>query len=259
MKWIFVFIFLISISILLIFLVRNKKNDLNININTNNKDEVVDVDQQFQDFLNKQGEFTPEKMSSMMFRIADEKNKKTMTLGLVSNALKFEGYFFDYFKKDDNLILLMGFDGKDGNRFVTPMQIPLYFYEGEPKARFAFIKHHEETAYEEGIATITSENISDVYPQLNNLKGKCIAFDPTIKTFPVSDEYPDVDKTYLEDYNSKVGLLQKLILSLNNNGFTNYDFESVSDNRDILTIKNINDINSIDISNVPLLKNIYFE
>ncbi|MCE5187689.1 MAG: hypothetical protein LLF75_00660 [Eubacteriales bacterium] len=219
-----------------------------------------ELNQQFQDFLNKEGEFTAKKISSMMFRIANEKDKKTMTLGLISNALKFEGYFFDYFEKDDNLILLIGFDGKDGSRFVTPLQIPLYFYEGEPKARFAFIKHYVETAYDEGVATITSENIRDVYTQLNNLKGKCIAFDPTIKTFPVSDEYPDVDKTYLKEYNSKVGLQQKLILSLNINGLNpNYDFESVPDNRDILAVENINDINNIDISNVPLIKNIYFE
>ena len=92
-------------------------------------------------------------------------DKDTIALGIVDGVFKLESFFFDYIEKDSNLILLMGFDGKDGNRFIIPMQLPLYFFKDAPASHFYFIKHYVDTFYDESIADITGGNISNLYVQ----------------------------------------------------------------------------------------------
>ena len=90
----------------------------------------AELNRQFLDFLNKQGEFTPEKISPMLMDpITLNMDKNEVGLGIITDFPLVESYFFDYLEKDGRIFLLVGFDGKDGNRFITPLEIPYYFYE----------------------------------------------------------------------------------------------------------------------------------
>ena len=68
--------------------------------------------------------------------------------------------FFDYFEKDGSLILLMGFDDKNGKGFTTPIQIPLYFYEGEALAKFTFAV--KTSSYLGTVETVTNKDTEGV-------------------------------------------------------------------------------------------------
>ena len=88
------------------------------------------LNQQFSDFINNEGDFTKEKKSQMAIESETTEKLGKTELGVADRQPKLEGYLFDYVEKDGSLLLIMGFDDKDGNGFITPIQIPLYFLKG---------------------------------------------------------------------------------------------------------------------------------
>ncbi|MEN6564515.1 MAG: hypothetical protein ABFD11_13420 [Christensenella sp.] len=227
----------------------------------------AELNQQITDFINNQGDFTKEKKSKMA--IASETTEKlgSTELGLVFRDTEIEGYLFDYVEKDGSLLLIMGFDGKDGKGFVTPIQIPLYFLEGEAKAGVSFEKYEYNTILSQYdlVETITNKDTQNLFVRLNTLKGNVMIIQPYIEKFPGSvDDYIGVVHDYLEERDSKTGLAGKLIDSVATNGIEidNEDYH-VSDYEEcrIIKLENADDIESIKLSEVATfgLTIYYFE
>ena len=134
-------------------------------------------------------------------------------LGLADSQPKLEGYLFDYVEKDGSLILLMGFDGKDGKGFITPIQIPLYLIEGS-KTNFYFLKSDYNTVLSPSSVAgmATDENAQKIFEYLDKLEKRVIAIIPSFEKYPGSSEgYTGVVADYFIEHNSKVGLASKLI------------------------------------------------
>ena len=140
---------------------------------------------------------------------------------VVPNVLKMaltEEIKFDYVEKDGSLVLIVGFDGADGERFVTPIQIPLFYLEGDLNAHFYFMQYHSDKAYAVRTADITQRDTARLHKELYNLIGKCIAFAPARIALSGSQYgYSGAVFKYFDEHNAKLGLAEKLMLSVNTN------------------------------------------
>ena len=225
--------------------------------------QMAKLDQQFQDFLNKEGEFTPEEMTlKMMVTVGPLANDK-VGLGIADYEPRIQGYFFDYFEKDNRIFLLMGFDGKDGNRFITPLEIPLYFYEGIEEAEFLVKKNKEnyiQSSTEEGYVDYGER--AKLIPLLNTLKGKVIGFTLSMYTYSKEgakdDEYGRIAGGYVDEINPKVDLSFGLIQLIPSNEIDYDGKDKNGDSNSILKINNSDDINDINVNDVPIVMGISY-
>lgn len=221
------------------------------------EERTAELTQQIYDFNHNEGNFTKEKKSEMAIA-SKPMNKSGITeLGLQSSQPRLEGYFFDYFEKDGSLILLIGFDDKDGKGFITPVQIALYFLEGEPKSQFTFFAISDAVPF--GIVeTITDGDTDNLFLYLEKLKGHVIMIQPALKPIPGSkDDYNELIADYFMDKNSKIGLAGKLIseVATNNIEIRNEDYyEGSYEDYEIMHLRNIDDIDDINISKIPMLE-----
>ena len=251
---------------------------------------MAELNQQFQDFLNKEGEFTQEKIASMMMQfytgteIDYYEHFKTDTVGLGISDWEplIQGYLFDYFEKDGRILLLFGFDGRDGNRFITPVEIALYFLDSSEKAGLWVTKSlvntidcrvygtQSDTA-EYAFETTDCSDRNVLFPLLDSLKGKVFAFYLPQSKFPDSDvdslnldtEAYNCYIEYTDEHDSKIELSIELIELVTSNDL---DYERSTESKvggdtlSIIRIDNVNNIDEIDISRIPETRELqYFE
>jgi hypothetical protein len=259
------------------------------------------LNQEFQDFLNKEGEFTPEKIFSQLIEFYCSKgtnlitkyedwssyDKRKFGLGLSSIQPHIQGYLFDYFESEGRIILILGFDGADGTRFISPVEIPFYVVEGAQRhfgVNKSSVNNMDGVDYSIQRDTWTtgecseSIEISDkttLFSILDSLKGKVIAF--------FLEEYEwdrDLSKSatflaksaaaqnclidFQNEVNSKVDLAFALLHSVTDNNikineWSGGDEKEIyrlimdADGNAILRIESADHLEDIDISKVPLL------
>lgn len=217
------------------------------------------------DFINNQGDFTKEKKSEMAIGSETTDKLGSTELGLVLYDPQIEGYLFDYVEKDGSLILIMGFDGKDGKGFVTPIQIPLYFLEGEARANFTFYEFEANTVFTRFNQTDVANNkdTTNLFKRLDELEGNVIVIEPAFESFPGSkDDHTGVTKDYFIEHESKLELAGRLVDSVATNGIEieneNYHEDDYS-NYEIIKLKNVEDVENLDLAKVPLMQlHIYY-
>jgi len=219
----------------------------------------TELNLQITDFINNQGDFTKEKKSEMA--IASETTEKigSTELGLADSQPKLEGYLFDYVEKDGSLILLMGFDGKDGKGFITPIQIPLYLFKGS-KSDFCFCKSDYNTVLSSWsvVGRATDGNTQKIFEYLDKLKSKVIVIIPAFEKYSGSiEDYSGVLADYFIEHNSKVGLAGKLIslvaaneIKIRNENYHEGDYDSYKK----FTLENVDSIENIDLSNISMIE-----
>lgn len=225
------------------------------------------LNQKMKDFLNKEGDYTPEKISAKMFDLSGLLDTSKMQLGLVG-ATYVEGCFFDYVEKDGSLLLLVGFDGNDGGRFIVPIQIPLYFIEGDLTSHFYFLRYDPNKGYAERVADVTQLDTDLLNLQLYNLIGKCIAFSPARIPFSASSGgYSGRAKTYFLEHNEKVTRAEQLMLAVCTNedniavrmtfpqlyDVLNSIDENALEGVTIPTITQLSDVGNVDLASVPMI------
>jgi hypothetical protein len=165
---------------------------------------IAELNQQFQDFLNKEGEFTQEKIASMMMKFdtgtmlqkPSDFDYEKVKLGVADEGSReIQGYFFDYFEKDNRILLIMGFDGKDDNRFITLIESCHLFFVGDVDLSMQFftlikVNYIDGIDPDKGVVqangdilwdpSVNMEEIicrgkNEIVALLNKLKGKVIA------------------------------------------------------------------------------------
>lgn len=220
---------------------------------------TAELNQQFQDFLNKEGEFTQEKIASMMMITQSVLANDKVGLGIADQQPLLQGYFFDYLEKDDRLFLLLGFDGKDGNRFITPLEITLYLYEAVEPAVFQVTRAEDNyvgSCFDEG--AIDYGKRAKLMPLLDTLKGNTFCILLRMKTFTedqaLANEFGQVIIDNLNEINSKQKLSFGLLQLVQANGIDYNNPEKIEgDTSSILKIYSVDDFSSIDVSDVPLV------
>lgn len=232
-----------------------------------NEEDTAALNQKIQDFLDKTGDYTPGKISAKMFDLSGLLDTSKIQLGLV-DATHIEGYLFDYVEKDGSLILLIGFDGNDGGRFVVPIQIPLYFIESDLTSHFYFLQYSSSAKSLTQKADITQLDVAGLHQQLYGLIGKCIAFAPARIPFSASSTgYSGRAKTYFLEHNDKVNRAEQLMLAVctnEENIAVNMTFPQLFDvlngiDKDALEgvtlphIMQLSDLASFDLSTVPMI------
>lgn len=221
----------------------------------------AELNQQFQDFLNKQGEFTPEKISSKMMNLMVNLDKDEIGLGIATDIPEIQGYFFDCLEKDERIFLFVGFDGKDGKRFITPLEIPFYFYEKFKPAGFGVVKYSENDIKADTEGKDYSDDKRGLLLLLSSLRGKVILLDLAYKR---KDDSPrnDLDLvsrdglyTYREEVNSKLEIVFGLYEILSQNGVLAYtNPEKIQAKSElILKVNNSEEMGAIEIKQVPII------
>lgn len=225
------------------------------------------LNQSINDFLNKDGDYTPERISAMMFDLSGLFDPNQIQLGIV-DATHIEGFLLNYIEKDDSLVLLVGFDGVDGERFVAPIQIPLYYIEGDLNSHFYFMEFHVDRGYALKVADITMRNTADLNKYLYERIGTCITFAPARIAYCGSPNgYMGAALDYFTEHNAKLPLAEKLMLSVATNedhiagpstfpqlydvmhGFDEKALDGVL----IPHITRLEDIGSLDMTLVPMI------
>lgn len=91
----------------------------------------VELNQQFQDFLNYKGEYSIENIKKYLLP-AGYGIEKIYNLGLIKGSSEYERvqcWLFDYFEKEGDLLLIVGFENNNNQRFVTVLNIPLHLIQ----------------------------------------------------------------------------------------------------------------------------------
>lgn len=228
---------------------------------------TAELNQQMQDFLSKQGEFTPEKITSKMMVTNSPLANDKVGLGIATQQASLQGYFFDYLEKDNRLYLLMGFDGKDGNRFITPVEITQYLYETVEPAVFTVTWAEDNFVGSAGdcgdIDDIDYGKRAKLIPLLDSLKGNTFCIDLRMITFTedqaLVNEFGQVIIDNLNEINSKQKLSFGLLQLVQANGIDYNNPEKIEgDISSILKIYSVDDLSSIDVSDVPLINGIHY-
>ena len=232
-----------------------------------NEEDTAALNQKMEDFLYKEGDYTPEKISAKMFDLSGLLDSSKMQLGLV-DATHIEGYFLDYIEKDGSLLLLVGFDGNDGGRFIVPIQIPLYFIESDLTSHFYFTQYNSGTKSLTQKADITQLDVAGLNQQLYGLIGKCIAFAPArIPLSASSTGYSGRAKTYFLEHNEKINRAEQLMIAVCTNeeniaaSMTFPQFYDVRNSIDkkalegvsLPHIMQLSDLANVDLATVPMI------
>ncbi len=94
------------------------------------EEEMADLDQQFYDFIKREGEFSANELNNKLLSTRN----MTLNLGCVEgdeNGVTIQGWFFDYIRLDDYIIMAVGFDGADNKSHIKPLAIPISYFEKE--------------------------------------------------------------------------------------------------------------------------------
>jgi len=96
---------------------------------TISSDEAVIINQQIQDFLQYKGIYSQENIQSYLFSRGTANEEIFYKLGVVyegETSYQIQGWLFGYTMRADDLLLIVGFDSKNNDRFVTALKIPLF-------------------------------------------------------------------------------------------------------------------------------------
>jgi hypothetical protein len=190
----------------------------------------AEINQEIQDFMNALGEYQDYKMDLEAFRFSGAEITEKTDLGVISSRLVIQGCLIDYIEKGDYIFLVIGFQNKDKERFVTTLAIARYFYEGRD-SNFGFC----QGATTSGDNMVESNyNYEIMLDYLNKLKGKVCGF-PLIynntseKRLKEKGLNFDWVSRYVEEANNSTEYAKRLLNTVATNGLENHVNDIVSD------------------------------
>lgn len=218
------------------------------------------VNQQIQDFLNKEGNFSNENIQQYLINYNGNKN---LELGFVEESpgtIFLQGWFFDYARVGDYLIMKVGFEGVDGKNHVKPVAIPIKMYERSGNdIPFNFLKMSDWKVYA-GDDLIYKTDAKSIIETLDLLKGH-----PVKLGFPNSGgEFTEIQKKQLIDLFGEEDLplfenAQEKTIELASEVTTNESIKndavsySSSADFEIPNIDTFDNLHTIDLSKVPFI------
>ena len=217
----------------------------------------AELNQQIQDFLNYQGEYSEENIQQYLL---PRDHGEPLNLGLIyinESTLRNQSWLFDYMEKDGDLLFIVGFDGKDNQRFATVLNIPLSILKKSP------------IVGEEGVALVkldswsasTGERVIGFTSDRELIESHLTRNKPLLTNFYVIifDE-KNAEETggegHLEVvryYNNNASYIGDLLSQINQNGIEIKN-NLKSQDKQISKIEELSDINDIDNYSMPNIR-----
>ena len=220
----------------------------------------AELNQQFQDFLNYQGKYSEENIQEYLLPAW----KSFYGLGLVGGSddyYRVQTWLFDYVEKDGDLILLTGFDGKGGQRFVTALNIPLHLVEIKPEFGGVLFMKFDNWAYRhvESTTNETSTNFQVIESRLSKDRPLLVGFvvdivsDEEVRSLGGDDRSVTINQYYRDGVLYANDLVSKII----NNGKGPYG-DPNKEVKQIQEIKEISDVSGLDNNRMPVVNYIVY-
>jgi len=219
---------------------------------------MEELDKQIQAFLNYQGEYAPESITYINWA------KEITKLGLLDTSPKVEGILLGHVNIGDPLLLIVGFDGVDENRFVTPIELPTYYLDDpDPILSFSFRQYSSpivdyDTKY---FDTKSKEEISNTLSELesNVISISLVTNDDDRELERELEIFKDQPLAirFLEDLKVKTSYAKALAMEVADNGFDEIYFKIPEDIK-LEKIESADDVSKIDLSKVVDIHSIGF-
>ncbi|MEA4949933.1 MAG: hypothetical protein VB068_09840 [Petrimonas sp.] len=227
------------------------------------EEDSIILDQQFHDFLNKEGEYTQEKISSIVLDI-DVTGDESFGLGLTDPVPRIQGYYFNCVDTGDYIILLFGFDGADGNRFITPIRISAYFYDFIQKRKFLVDRFYENSIDMWHFAGTSEATIyysrNDIYQFFKEHTGIIMGLELCKQKFEIDDRVKGLGEiaiSFVNSLNVSTDFTYGLFQLVESNGIQfEVPLEVNPNSTDIIQIINAKDIQQMDSSVIPEVFNV---
>ena len=248
-----VFFFFTILFVLFWFLKNKKINNKELTLPYVSK--TAELNQQIKDFLNYQGEYSKENIQKYLLPIENNYYK----LGLAGNGgntyCRIQMWLFDYIEKDGDLILLAGFDGKDDQRFVTALNIPLHFVNTKPNfGGVSFLKFKEWNYY-------TQEEIDGTSADLETIKNHLSRNNPmlfeSITDFVSEEEAKKFGEIY-QYYRNGFLYTSDLVSEVVDNEVELVNKPSSNGAKQIQKIKEISDVYNLNNTEMPVIDTIIY-
>jgi len=208
------------------------------------------IDLQICKFMNFKSPFST---VEVVDKVLTTKKGVVSKLGLVGIA-KAEGVVLGYLEKDDNFLILVGFDGFDGKRFVTLVRAPAYIIEDKDNP-VGFVVNKVKTrnlSDDEGYDVLKTRY--DVVSKIKLLIDSVVVLEFTdIQLDNKDSDYvskTEFGRRLLVDLLGQVPATQSLLGKLDDNNLMSaYDGFS----GDVAYILSENDINTVDVGKLPIV------
>ncbi len=237
--------FFLSFVLILLFVggfwLFSKKNNLQVDkqISCSSK---VGLNQDICKFLKSESPFSYEDIKSKI--LVSKRSDSIDRLGLESFS-RAEGLFLGYKEWNDSLLVFAGFDGQDGNRFVTPIRIPVYSIKDVGSSVSLIVNSTETNSLADLKKMDRVKNINDMENIFQSLKDKVVVFMMVDDT--VSDsQFNKLGETesnirLLNELNDQVSVSRSFLNRLNGNGLVS-QYSDYTD--EICFLQKESDINS---------------
>jgi hypothetical protein len=187
--------------------------------------------------------------------------KKRVT-GLI-NGTQIGGVLLGILDKGDNLLLVVGFEDKDGGRFASVVRIPTYFFYDPAIGRFILYKH-ENYEVMNNIGTLV-ESKDELIKEISSQEGEIISFGIVPEEIKDDSDFGDIDRElpsvirFESDFNGVVDETKALFLEVVDNNEVSEDLPFKDSNgAKVEKIENFNDMSGVDVSKVPIIANLDF-
>jgi hypothetical protein len=181
--------------------------------------------------------------------------------GLI-NETEIGGVLLAISDKGDNLLLVVGFEDKDGGRFVSVVRIPTYFFYDPAIGRVVLYEHENYDVNNNHGTLVKSKD--ELIKKISSQEGKIIGvglIPEEIKDSVLRETYGEIPSVirYESDFNGVVDETKALFLEVvdNNEVLKDLPFKD-SNGVKIEKIENFNDISEVDVSRVPITGSLDF-
>jgi hypothetical protein len=181
--------------------------------------------------------------------------KKRVT-GLI-NGTQIGGVLLGILDKGDNLLLVVGFEDKDGGRFASVVRIPIYFFYDPAIGRVMLVEHKDYDVNNNHGTLVKSKD--ELIKKISSREGEIIGvglIPEEIKDDSVLKEtYGEIPSVirYEDDFNGVVDETRALFLEVvdNNEVLKDLPFKD-SNGVKVEKIESFDDMSKVDVSKVPI-------
>ena len=146
---------------------------------------MAELDQQIQDFLNSEGDYTDEKIQEVFLKRATVDPKREMNLGIVNlsqYSIDIESIPIKCIEKDGYLVLLSGFTDENNKRIVLLVKVPLK--KGNEDDNFLLeIQRLQDRRASSGFPVEIDTSTNEFLEYMEKFKNE-----PVIYTFPIDEK-----------------------------------------------------------------------
>lgn len=219
--------------------------------------EKAELNQRIQDFLNKEGEYTDEKLLAITVSKEEitERHPNVTKLGLIGSSLVQE-LLIDSRIKDDNLLLTVGLVDEDGNRYIICEEMLTYVFSPEEASMgiSQLTKNYGHDSREGEEETVNG--MDNILERMEEREGSTIIVMP----FPHIDELEydgkggaAVDESF-EKLKGREDLNKELFNMVYKNGFEpSEDLSNLNPNIKLVEIRSADDIDNVNLDEIPIL------